>query len=171
MFVSQSAVLCVHYGCPRVCCTASVASLSPLVIRVRCVRRTQEGEGCGGLPFWVRSWPFTSSNCRDRRSRSSATYTHSESMTCCAVGTRRLLSTVSWEGTQSLNVFALICSLLSVSRLDACWGFVLFEGWISCLLLNPDAHYKSYIILSLLKLFNVKSKVSKRLTRLKGCGA
>lgn len=106
-------LFCLHYGHPRVCCTASVASLSSLVIRVRRVRRTLREEGCGGLPFWVRSWPFTSCSCRDRRSRSSATYTHSESMTYYALGTRRLLYTVLWEDTQSLNVFAWDCSLLS----------------------------------------------------------
>lgn len=113
-------LFCVNYSCLRVCCEASVASPSPPVIRVPCVRSTQEGEGCGGLPFLMRSSPFTSSNCRDRRSRSSAAYTHSESMTCYAFGTRRLLYTVSWDGIQSLSVFALICSFLSVSRLDVC---------------------------------------------------
>lgn len=82
---------------------------SSFLIRVWCVRRTQREEDCGGLPLWVRSWPFTSSSCRDRQSRSSATYTHSESMLCDGFGTRELLYTVQYMRGSTEPSF--VCSL------------------------------------------------------------
>lgn len=60
--------------------TCFTASLSPPL--VRCVSRSQGENDCGGLLSWVRSWSFTSSSSTHRRSRSSATYKHSESIGC-----------------------------------------------------------------------------------------
>lgn len=128
----------------RVCCAASAAPLSPPVIRVRHARTTQEGESCGGSPFWARSWPFTSCSCGDRLSRSSAAYTHSESTTCYALGIRRPLYSGLRESTQRPDVCALVSVLLSVSRADAC-TFVGSSWKIVCLLITTQPSHP-YII-------------------------
>lgn len=128
----------------RVCCTASAAPLSPPVIRVRRARTKQGGESCGGSPFWARSWPFTSCSCRDRLSRSSAAYTHSESTTCYALGTRRPLYAGLRESAQRPDVRALASVLLSVSRADAC-TFVGSSWRIVCLLITTQPSHP-YII-------------------------